>query len=278
MTRLEQMMGQLLIEKELLTKEDLEQALTEQLRLGLRLGSTLVAMKLISLDSVGRVLSQQHGVPCASVADFAQCEPATLALMSAEICSEYRSFPLRMEDNILDVAMVDPQRLDLLDELCFSLGYRIQPLVAPEIQIIYHLEKRYGIPAKQPLPSFDSSASSDAAAQAERSVATAAYPPTPGGPPVDKAADKEAPEMAGREGADPLEEALSPDPMWAVFQVSEEALEGQAAELPRLVQHMIDLLRLGQTLGEVSHQVNVSQEKAISVARKLLALEILRPF
>jgi hypothetical protein len=55
-------LGELLVAEELLTEEELEQALTEQATSGRLLGQILVANGYLSAFSLARVLSEQHGV------------------------------------------------------------------------------------------------------------------------------------------------------------------------------------------------------------------------
>jgi len=55
-------LGELLVAEELLTEDELEQALSEQAASGRLLGQTLVANGYLSAFSLARVLSEQHGV------------------------------------------------------------------------------------------------------------------------------------------------------------------------------------------------------------------------
>jgi hypothetical protein len=55
-------LGELLVDEQLLTEDELEQALTEQVRTGRLLGQILVNNGYLSAFSLARVLSEQHGV------------------------------------------------------------------------------------------------------------------------------------------------------------------------------------------------------------------------
>jgi hypothetical protein len=55
-------LGELLVDEELLTADELEQALSEQARSGRLLGQILVSNGYLSAFSLARVLSEQHGV------------------------------------------------------------------------------------------------------------------------------------------------------------------------------------------------------------------------
>jgi hypothetical protein len=72
-------LGDLLVDQQLLTEDELEQALAEQARSGRLLGQILVSNGYLSAFSLARVLSEQHGVELRSARD--EPEPQTLALV-----------------------------------------------------------------------------------------------------------------------------------------------------------------------------------------------------
>jgi hypothetical protein len=71
-------LGELLVAEELLTEDELEQALAEQARSGRLLGQILVANGYLSAFSLARVLSEQHGVQL-SPKEGAPAAPAPVA-------------------------------------------------------------------------------------------------------------------------------------------------------------------------------------------------------
>jgi len=71
-------LGELLVAEELLTEDELEQALGEQAASGRLLGQILVANGYLSAFSLARVLSEQHGVQLAAK-EGVPASPAHLA-------------------------------------------------------------------------------------------------------------------------------------------------------------------------------------------------------
>jgi hypothetical protein len=71
-------LGELLVAEELLTEDELEQALAEQATSGRLLGQILVANSYLSAFSLARVLSEQHGVEL-SPKEGAPASPVPLA-------------------------------------------------------------------------------------------------------------------------------------------------------------------------------------------------------
>lgn len=76
-------LGELLIAEELLTEDELEQALAEQATSGRLLGQILVANGYLSAFSLARVLSEQHGVEL-SPKEGAPAPPAPLVASPQE--------------------------------------------------------------------------------------------------------------------------------------------------------------------------------------------------
>jgi hypothetical protein len=69
-------LGELLVAEELLTEDELEQALAEQARSGRLLGQILVSNGYLSAFPLARVLSEQHGVRLQARADDTPAEQA----------------------------------------------------------------------------------------------------------------------------------------------------------------------------------------------------------
>ena len=62
-----------------------------------------------------------------------------------ELCAKYKVFPLRIENDQLLLAMIDPRDQELLDQLSRTLGMRVRPRVSPELRMLFFLEQTYGI-------------------------------------------------------------------------------------------------------------------------------------
>jgi hypothetical protein len=142
--------GEHLLKEGLITTEQLDQGLEYQKTHGGRLGSCLVKMGLVSREIVAEFLARKHGV--ASV-DLSSCkpEPDALMLLSSDICMKYRLVPIRCDHSnwVLQVAMVDPGNQVAIDDLKFTTGYKIKPLVALEADVVAALpafRKHTGVP------------------------------------------------------------------------------------------------------------------------------------
>lgn len=136
--------GEILLSRNQITGEQLQEGLSTQVVYGARLGTALVQLGHISLDDVGRGLSTQHGVPHAESDMLDNTEQTALDAVSRELCEKLKVVPMRLEGEILHVAMMDPLR-SVAGEISFELGFPIQRYVAPELRVLYYLEQFYDI-------------------------------------------------------------------------------------------------------------------------------------
>lgn len=138
-------LGEMLLNEKLITREQLDEALKCQVIFGIKLGSSLIELGFISEEQLSRFLGSKLGVASASSNSFAAVPSEVLSLVPAELAEKYRIFPLKLEKRCLSLAMSDPSDLAAIDEIAFATGYRVQPLIAPDIRIAYALEKFYKI-------------------------------------------------------------------------------------------------------------------------------------
>jgi hypothetical protein len=157
-------LGEFLVQQELVKVEELEKALRAQVLYGGRLGTNLVEMGFLDLDILARSLAKLLGVPAAVQKHFDQVDPSTLALVPAKLAAKHGCIPLGMTRTSfrqLAVAFMNPQELSAVDELGFVTGARITACVAPELRVLFYLEKFYDLPRKNRYLRMESAAPPD---------------------------------------------------------------------------------------------------------------------
>ena len=129
-----------------LTPAQVLAAVGQQARVGGRIGTVLIEMRLIDADTLTIYLGLDLGVPIATRAALERAKRAALRVLPVELAERFLCVPLVVQERQLIVAMRDPHDLLALDELAVATGYRIIPRVAPEVRLHYYLEKYYGVP------------------------------------------------------------------------------------------------------------------------------------
>ena len=136
-------LGEILIKENLISADQLKQALDHQRRSGGRLGNSLVKLGFLSDDEVTAVLSRQYGVPSINLSYF-EVDSTVTKLIPMETASKYQILPLSRVGSSLTVAMVDPTNVFAMDDIQFMTGFNIEPVVASETAIMEAIKKHYG--------------------------------------------------------------------------------------------------------------------------------------
>ncbi len=134
--------GECLIQAGLITEEDLRGALSEHKRTGERLGVVLVRMNLATEKQIAKALAFQLGFPYISLVDNPP-DPEAVVLIHKEVSLKRVCIAVRLEKNLLTVAMADPLLFSLVQDLEFQTGYRIKQMVATRGDILDAIQTSY---------------------------------------------------------------------------------------------------------------------------------------
>ncbi len=135
-------LGECLIQAGLITEDELHTALTEHKRTGERLGAALVRMKLTTEKQIAKALAYQLGFPHLSLADNPP-DPAAVVLVAREVALKRVCIAVRLEKNVLTLAMADPLLFSLVQDLEFKTGYRIKQVIATQTEIVEAINRYY---------------------------------------------------------------------------------------------------------------------------------------
>jgi len=136
-------LGEILLKENLITPDQLKQALDHQKANGGRLGNSLVKLGFLNDDEVTAVLSRQYGVPSINLAYF-EVDPNVTRLIPMDTATKYQVLPLSRVGSSLTLAMVDPTNVFAMDDIKFMTGFNIEPVVASEAAILEAIKKHYG--------------------------------------------------------------------------------------------------------------------------------------
>jgi type IV pilus assembly protein PilB len=135
-------LGEILVRENLITSQQLRDALEYQRGSGGRLGSNLVKLGIISDDVITAVLSRQYGVPSINL-DLFQIEAETIKLISQEVALKYSVLPISKVGATLTMAMADPTNVFAMDDIKFMTGLNVEPVIASEASLQESITKYY---------------------------------------------------------------------------------------------------------------------------------------
>src|SRR3954451_6600037 len=119
-------LGQMLVERELITPDELDEALQLQQTTGRRIGETLVEIGAVSGIEVALVLAEHLGVPFVDLRTQPP-DPALAHLIPQEIALRYTALPVARWNEQLVIAMANPNDVFAVDDLRVVIG---QPIIA----------------------------------------------------------------------------------------------------------------------------------------------------
>ncbi|GFE58874.1 general secretion pathway protein GspE [Geobacter sp. AOG1] len=138
-------LGEMLVNENIITPEDLDETLKCQVIFGGRLGTNLIEMGFINEEQLAHFLARKLGVPCTTPQQLNNVSADVLNLLPAELVKKYMAIPIALDKKRLTLAMADPTNLPAIDEISFMTGYIVSPLVAPELRLVFCMENYYGI-------------------------------------------------------------------------------------------------------------------------------------
>jgi type II secretory ATPase GspE/PulE/Tfp pilus assembly ATPase PilB-like protein len=140
-------LGQLLVEKGVISEDQLRIALQEQNKNHLPLGRLMVALGFLSEATIRDVLSENLGQESVDLSKVI-VDAAAIKLIPKEVARRYVILPIALDHNRLNltIAISDPDNIIALDQVRALLkeDYRIQTLLASESDILRAIDQYYG--------------------------------------------------------------------------------------------------------------------------------------
>ena len=158
--------GDILVDLGYVTPTQIDQALESKEDAYARLGQRLLRKGTINEAQLAYAMSVRLGIPFTELTEPSETQPAAIAAVPDRIARRYSLIPLRIEGNILVVAMSSPGNVYALDVVRAVTGYEVKPVAAPEHAIRQALGRCYGIRSD-----LQSSASELATTRSEEEIA-----------------------------------------------------------------------------------------------------------
>jgi len=136
-------LGELLLKENMVTPQQLQEALSHQKMNGGKLGKAFVSLGYVRDEEITSLLSRQYGVPSINLDHF-EVDPAIIKIIPAETTRKYQILPLSRSGATLTIAMADPTNVFAMDDIKFMTGYNVEPVVASESSLEEAIEKYYG--------------------------------------------------------------------------------------------------------------------------------------
>jgi type IV pilus assembly protein PilB len=122
---------QVLVQLNLLTKEQLDQAKIESVRSAKDLDVVLLKLQMLPTESVVKAKAISINVPYVDLSDL-KVDQKILKNITKEMAKKYKAVPFGFTGNMLNIAMSDPNNIQAIDFIERRSGFRVTPYMASE--------------------------------------------------------------------------------------------------------------------------------------------------
>ncbi|MFP4016717.1 MAG: type II secretion system ATPase GspE [Halanaerobiales bacterium] len=137
-------LGELLVDFNFITYEQLEDAIEHQRTTNKRLGEVLVEMGYVQPDDLIQVLEFQLGVPHVRLSNFI-FNPDLANYIPEHLAKRHNVIALEKKQDKLLVAMSDPTDVVAIDDIEITSGLKIEPRIATDEEIAKAINQVYSI-------------------------------------------------------------------------------------------------------------------------------------
>ena len=136
-------LGQILVDLGYLTDDQLWDVLEEQKQgPGEIIGQVAVRIGLVTQEHVTEALAEQWGMPVINLAET-NVPSNVLEIVPETMAEIYKIMPISLRNNVLTVAMADPQNVAALDDLRNFLGHEVRGTVSTQAEVEAAISRYY---------------------------------------------------------------------------------------------------------------------------------------
>ena len=139
-------LGEILVEKGIISQEELKLALKEQHQTKEMLGHVLVRMGFVTEKKMLQVLAQQQGIKFVDPREM-NIADKVIKCVPAKFVWHYNIIPISIKDDVLTIAISNPFDMWPVDDLETNLGFKVEMALATTADIKESLKKYYGVGA-----------------------------------------------------------------------------------------------------------------------------------
>jgi type IV pilus assembly protein PilB len=135
-------LGELLLKRQLIDRDQLMRAIHEQQQQGGVLAAHLVRLNMITEEQLAAHLQREYRLPVVDPMSL-EIPPEILSLVSFAICTKNYVLPISLSGSTLTIAMADPSNLLAVNEVKFLTGYDVKVVIAPVSVLRRSLDRFY---------------------------------------------------------------------------------------------------------------------------------------
>lgn len=136
-------LGQLLLERKLITKEQLEKALEIQKEQSGLIGQILVSLGYVNEEEIAHAITVQYGYPYLPLSNYEFNRDLVAKIIPENVARQYGLVAIDKLGNMLTVAMCNPLNIQAIEDIELLTSCRVQAFVSTLTDINNVIEKCY---------------------------------------------------------------------------------------------------------------------------------------
>ncbi|MHB1426396.1 MAG: GspE/PulE family protein [Gemmataceae bacterium] len=133
----------ILVRRQILSPDQLEEAKGLQQSAGVKLQDALIKLEYATMEQIMTAIAEFHGLQFIDLTEVT-IPAAVVELVPESVARENVVLPLSQDNGALKIIMSDPSDFDTVQKLQFILNKDIQPVLAAREQIIEAINRHYG--------------------------------------------------------------------------------------------------------------------------------------
>ena len=135
-------LGEILIERGMITRAQLEEAVKVQKDQNMLFGEVLVNFKYTSEENIVQALTAQYGFPYLPLSNY-EIAPEVLAVLPINVCKKYCLIPIDKIGKSLTLTMANPLNLEALEDVELLTNCTVQAFVSTSADIKAAIKRYY---------------------------------------------------------------------------------------------------------------------------------------
>ena len=135
--------GELLVERKVVTPEQIEAALKVQEAKGGLLGQILVSLGFVTEEAVAQAVTAQYGFPYLPLKSYT-IDPELLRLIPENVARQYCLVPVDHIGDTLTIAMADPLDARVIEDIEMLSRCSVQVFISTGSEVMDAIRRSYG--------------------------------------------------------------------------------------------------------------------------------------
>lgn len=135
-------LGDMLVESGKITMLQLQDSLKEQKITGKKLGEVLIDNNLVTSEDIMEVLEKQLGIKRINLS-MVYFDNKAMKIVPQSLCLKHELIPFGFEGNKIKVAMWDPLNIFAIDDVSISSGFEVETFLSTRAEIRKYIDIQY---------------------------------------------------------------------------------------------------------------------------------------